>query len=217
MATLHSLNSADKPNKQYKKLGIMGGTFDPIHYGHLVLAEQVRCEYNLDKVLFIPAGKPPHKKDRKITENMHRYFMTLLATMNNPFFDVSPIEIEDDKVSYTIHTIQKLKEIYDKDTELYFITGADAICDLETWKDVEILLKLCKFIAGTRPGHSTKDITEKIQELERKYNSYIRRMDSPALAISSTDIRKKVKAGQSIRYLLPEAVEYYIYKNGLYI
>jgi nicotinate-nucleotide adenylyltransferase len=214
MATIHLLDASDK---QYKRLGIMGGTFDPIHYGHLVLAEQIRCEYHLDKVLFIPAGHPPHKEDRKVTDNMHRYFMTLLATINNPYFEVSTIELENKEVSYTIHTIMKLKEIYHENTELYFITGADAICELDTWRDVENLFKLCNFIAGTRPGPSTKYIDTKIDELQKKYNSYIRKIDSPALAISSTDIRNKIRERQSIKYLLPESVEYYIYKNGLYL
>ncbi len=214
MATIHLLDASDK---QYKRLGIMGGTFDPIHYGHLVLAEQIRCEYHLDKVLFIPAGHPPHKADRKVTDNMHRYFMTLLATINNPYFEVSTIELENKEISYTIHTIMKLKEIYHENTELYFITGADAICELDTWRDVENLFKLCNFIAGTRPGPSTKYIDTKIDELQKKYNSYIRKIDSPALAISSTDIRNKIRERQSIKYLLPESVEYYIYKNGLYL
>ncbi|KXG77041.1 nicotinate-nucleotide adenylyltransferase [Thermotalea metallivorans] len=205
----------DKKEKM-ERIALMGGTFDPIHHGHLVIAEQIRCEYHLDKVVFIPAGIPPHKSNLQVADAKHRYFMTLLATVTNPYFEVSKIEIEDDQVSYTIHTIKKLKKIYPENTELYFITGADAICDLDTWKDVKELLHLCNFIAATRPGLESPLIDEKIEELQSKYEAKIRKMDVPALAISSTDIRRRRKAGQSIKYLVPEPVEYYIYKNGLY-
>ncbi|MBS3994740.1 MAG: nicotinate-nucleotide adenylyltransferase [Alkaliphilus sp.] len=206
-----------KPNKELKKVGIMGGTFDPIHFGHLVIAEQIRCEYNLEKVLFVPAGIPPHKTEVKISESKHRYFMTLLATITNPYFEVSKIELDNDEVSYTINTIKKIKEIYQKDTELFFITGADAVCELDTWKNVKELLHSVNFIAATRPGLDSSVVDEKIHELEIKNNAYIRKINVPALAISSTDIREKIKKQQSIKYLLPESVEYYIYKHGLYV
>ncbi|MFZ5969529.1 MAG: nicotinate-nucleotide adenylyltransferase [Bacillota bacterium] len=202
--------------EKLNRIAIMGGTFDPIHYGHLVIAEQIRCQYNLDKIIFIPAGIPPHKTGGNVTDSKHRYFMTLLATITNPFFEVSKIEIEDEEVSYTINTIRKLKRMYPENTELFFISGADAICDLDTWKDVDDLLSLCKFIAATRPVLESPYFEEKIKELEKRYHTTITKMNVPALAISSTDIRSRVKEGQSIKYLLPEAVEYYIYKNGLY-
>src|SRR5690554_2163722 len=134
-----------------KKIGIMGGTFDPIHYGHLVLAEQIRTKFHLERILFIPAGTPPHKQDMRITESKHRFFMTLVATITNPYFEVSRIELDNNEVSYTINTIRRLKEIY-KDTEIFFITGADALYEIDTWKNFDDLLKECNFIAATRPG-----------------------------------------------------------------
>ncbi|QZY57486.1 nicotinate-nucleotide adenylyltransferase [Crassaminicella profunda] len=206
----------NKPNKEHTRIGIMGGTFDPIHYGHLVIAEQIRCEYNLEKVVFIPAGTPPHKSNLRVTDSKHRYFMTLLATITNPYFEVSKIELESEEISYTIRTIEKLKKLYSEDTDLYFITGADAICELDTWKSVKKLTQLCQFIAATRPGLESCQVDEKIEELEEKYDAAIGKIDLPALAISSTDIRNRIREEQSIKYLLPEPVEYYIYKNNLY-
>ncbi|SHI50427.1 nicotinate-nucleotide adenylyltransferase [Geosporobacter subterraneus DSM 17957] len=216
MASTNSLDIIQRENRDLKRIGIMGGTFDPIHYGHLVIAEQIRCEYRLDKILFIPAGNPPHKLNTDVSSSRHRYFMTLLATVTNPFFEVSKIEMEGEEISYTIHTLTKLKKIFSEDVKLFFITGADAICDIENWKDVEILVTMCDFIAATRPGLESPDLEEKIRQLQCKYNSSIRKIDVPALAISSTDIRCRVREGQSIKYLLPESVEYYIYKHGLY-
>ncbi|MTI55189.1 nicotinate-nucleotide adenylyltransferase [Geosporobacter ferrireducens] len=216
MTSISSLDIIQRENRDFKKVGIMGGTFDPIHYGHLVIAEQIRCEYQLDKIIFVPAGNPPHKLDADVSNSKHRYFMTLLATVTNPFFEVSKIEMEEDEISYTIHTLTKLKKIFSEDVQLFFITGADAICDIENWKDVEVLVTMCDFIAATRPGLESPNLEEKIQQLQHKYNSSIRKMDVPALAISSTDIRCRVREGQSIKYLLPESVEYYIYKHGLY-
>ncbi|PAB60859.1 nicotinate-nucleotide adenylyltransferase [Anaeromicrobium sediminis] len=203
-------------NKPKEKIGIMGGTFDPIHYGHLVIAEQVRSKYNLDKVMFIPTGNPPHKEALGVTPSKHRYFMTLLATVTNSYFEVSRMEIEKDEISYTVNTLECLKK-ENRDAELFFITGADAICQLDTWKNVEKLASLCKFIAATRPGHSSKEVTDKVNELRNQYDAEIEIIDIPALAISSTDIRGRVNKGHSIKYLLPEPVEYYIYKNHLYM
>lgn len=199
-----------------RKIGIMGGTFDPIHYGHLVLAEQIRTKFDLEKILFIPAGIPPHKQETNITCSTHRYFMTLLATITNPHFEVSRIEIDEKEISYTVNTIKKLKSIY-SDAELYFITGADALYELDTWKDLEGLLKMCNFIAATRPGFDEKKLNEKKIFLNEKYCTNIIVTAVPALAISSTDIRNRVKEHKSIKYIVPDSVEHYIYKNNLYI
>lgn len=199
-----------------RKIGIMGGTFDPIHYGHLVLAEHVRTQFELEKIIFIPAGIPPHKDNSNVTNTQHRYFMTLLAIITNPYFEVSKIEIEDKNVSYTINTIKKLKNIYSNDIELYFITGADALCEIDTWKEPELLFKLCNFIGATRPGINEEKLREKIHYLINKYDAKIFITAVPALAISSTDIRERIKTGKSIKYIVPESVEYYIYKNNLY-
>jgi nicotinate-nucleotide adenylyltransferase len=199
-----------------KKIGLMGGTFDPIHYGHLVLAEQVRTRFDLDMVYFIPVGTPPHKEEENITNSGHRYFMTLLATITNPYFEMSKIEIENHGTSYTVDTIKKFKEAVDGDAQLYFITGADAIYELETWKNVKELLSICNFIAAGRPGIDEYKVKKKIEYLNEKYNGNIILTSVPALAISSTDIRQRIKEGKSIKYILPESVEYYIYKNNLY-
>ncbi|MDI3534209.1 MAG: nicotinate-nucleotide adenylyltransferase [Thermosediminibacterales bacterium] len=198
------------------KIGIMGGTFDPIHYGHLVTAEGVRAEFNLDYVMFVPAGNPPHKKRYKITDPQHRYLMTVLATVTNPFFEVSRIEIERQGFSYTVDTIKELEKRFPTDTELYFITGADAVLEILTWKEVDRLLAMCKFVAATRPGYEIPELNKKIAEIEKTYSQKIFLVEVPAMAISSTDIRRRVSEGRPIKYLLPESVEYYILKNNLY-
>ncbi len=203
-------------SKDVQKIGIMGGTFDPIHIGHLVIAEEVRYRFNLDKVIFIPAGNPPHKEYNNITAGRHRYQMTLLATIDNPYFDVSSIELERKGVTYTIDTITALREKCDVDVDYYFITGADSIIELSTWKDVDKLLNLCKFVAATRPGFDIAKIEEKITELENKYKKNIYSLSVPALQISSTDIRNRINQGATVKYLLPESVEYYINKHELY-
>ena len=202
--------------KDVQKIGIMGGTFNPIHIGHLVIAEEVRFRFKLDKIIFIPAGNPPHKDYNNITAGKHRYQMTLLATMDNPYFDVSSIEIEREGITYTIDTITALREKCDKDVELYFITGADSIIELSTWKEVDKLLNLCKFIAATRPGFDIAKIEDKVKELEDRYKKNIYSLSVPALQISSTDIRNRIKQGITVKYLLPESVEYYINKHNLY-
>lgn len=198
------------------KLGIMGGTFDPIHFGHLVTAEAVRVEFNLDKVIFVPAGNPPHKVKRAVTDKKHRYLMTILATVTNPYFEVSAIEIDREGYTYTIDTIKEFKRIYGEETELYFITGADAILEIFTWKNADELLKLCNFVAATRPGFEKKLIDEKLEKTKEIYGKEIYRVSVPSLAISSTDIRERVSSRRPIKYLLPESVERYIEKCGLY-
>ena len=196
------------------KIGIMGGTFDPIHCAHLAIAEFIRDNYKLDKILFIQSGNPPHK-DRNITDKYDRYNMVLLSTINNDDFIVSDIEVKREDKTYTIDTLKNLKQIY-KDAEIYFITGADAICDIETWKDVEGNFKLANFIAATRPGISLLIANEKIKELNDKYNANIESVYVPSLDISSTYIRNQLKRNKTIRYLVPELVEEYIHSKKLY-
>lgn len=197
------------------KIGIMGGTFDPIHVGHLVTAEAVRIEYNLDKVLFIPASNPPHKQESLVTPAIHRYIMTVMATYSNPHFFVSSIELERSGPSYTIDTVRELIDCYGASTEFYFITGADAVKDLPTWHNIDELLDLCFFVAATRPG-SISYIDHVIKQFGAKGRRSIQRLATPELEISSTDIRERVKKGRSIKYIVPESVEAYIYKEGLY-
>lgn len=199
-----------------KKIGIMGGTFDPIHYGHLMLAEQIRTSFNLDQIIFIPVGIAPHKQKHLPASRVHRYMMTLLATASNPYFIVSDIEINREVVSYTIDTVRLLREKYGADDELYFITGADAVMQLDSWKNHEELVKYVKFIGATRPGVDEELLVMKINELSDKIDASIELCSVPALAISSTDIRNRVCDGKSIKYLLPENVESYIFKENLY-
>jgi nicotinate-nucleotide adenylyltransferase len=193
----------------------MGGTFDPIHIGHLVTAEAVRIEYGLNKVLFVPAANPPHKQHTKVTPALHRYIMTVMATYSNPYFHVSAIELDRPGPSYTIDTVAALIEQYGEQTEFYFITGADAVQDLATWKDIDRLLDLCQFIAATRPG-CISTLDDIIQYFGSKGRKRIHRLPTPELEISSTDIRERVKQGKSIQYIVPESVENYILKEGLY-
>jgi nicotinate-nucleotide adenylyltransferase len=196
-----------------KRVGIMGGTFDPIHYGHLVAAEAARVAFQLEPVLFVPNRLPPHKKDYPVTEAKHRYLMTVLATITNPHFEVSRVELDREGYSYTIDTLRELRASFGPNVELYFISGADAILDLLSWKDVDELLGLCYFIAATRPGYK---LSVELGHLTQRYARKVFKVEVPALAISSTDIRRRVKEGKSIKYLLPEPVENYIYKHKLY-
>ncbi|MBN2899437.1 MAG: nicotinate-nucleotide adenylyltransferase [Clostridia bacterium] len=200
------------------KIGIMGGTFDPIHLGHLVLAEEIRYQFGLDKIIFVPVGTPPHKGQDNISDKMLRYDMTRLACMTNPHFEVSKIEIESEAISYTINTIKKIKAlVHSEHVEMFFITGADAIMSIESWKDYEELLSLCSFIGATRPGIHVEHLEEKIEHLKAHYGAKIYLTHIPGLAISSTDIRNRIREGRSIKYLLPESVEQFILDNHLYL
>ncbi len=198
-------------------LGIMGGTFDPIHYGHLLTAEEARVQFGLARVIFVPNRYPPHKEIDGVTDPEHRYQMTLLATMTNPNFTVSRTEIDRPGPSYTIDTLFALRKEW-RAGDLFYITGADAIIQIirGRWERAAELLTLCQFIAASRPG-----FTLEVDEL-RRTNVTGSRLDNvhvmeiPALAISSTDIRNRVGRGRPIRYLVPEAVEFYIIKHGLY-
>ncbi len=203
--------------KKCKRIAIMGGTFDPIHYGHLVAAEAVRQELDIERVLFIPSGRPPHKKGGAVSPSEHRYLMTALATATNPYFYVSRIEIDRPDFTYTVDTLKELSSLCRKDAKIYFITGADAVQQIFSWKDSESLLNLCEFVAVTRPGYNTSKLEKFIDELSKRCKSRIHILEVPALAISSTDIRNRVQVLKTIKYLLPGAVEQYINKFELYI
>jgi nicotinate-nucleotide adenylyltransferase len=198
-----------------QKIGLLGGTFDPIHMGHLVMAEAVRMEYGLDKVLFIPTGTSPHKHGLRVTPALDRYIMTMMATYSNPYFFVSPIERDRPGPSFTIDTMRTLVTEYETGTEFYFLTGTDAILELHTWNNINELLDLCNFIAASRPGE-VRSIADEIERLGPKAVEKIHRLTTPELEISSTDIRERVRQGKSIRYFVPENVENYIHKEGLY-
>ena len=199
-----------------KKVGIMGGTFDPIHFGHLVTAEAARTQFQLDKVIFTPTGKPPHKKGYSVTPAEHRYLMTMLAINDNPFFEISRMEIDRPGLTYTVDTLESFYKELGEDVKLFFISGADAVLDILTWKDVDRVLSYCTFIAATRPGYPMDKLNEKISELKRMYGWEVNPMKVTGMDISSTDIRRRVREGLSVRYLLPKSVETYIQKNNLY-
>ena len=193
----------------------MGGTFDPIHNGHLVTAEAVRSFLELDEVLFIPSARPPHKKDRDITAPEHRLAMTILATCFHPKFRVSSIEIMRSGPSYAVDTIDTLKNEYAASTEFYFILGADAALELSTWHNAKELIEKCYFIAATREGSDIDVLAVEAQFGEIGRGKLIR-VETPKIEISSTDIRDKLSHGRSIRYLVPDTVEAYIRKEKLY-
>jgi nicotinate-nucleotide adenylyltransferase len=195
------------------RLGLMGGTFDPVHYGHLVIAEETQHVFGLDRVDFVTSADPPHKKGYPITPAEHRYAMTLLATASNPFFRVSRREIERAGPSYSIDTIQEYQREF-PDAEIFFITGADAILEILTWHRADEAIRLCTFVAATRPGY---DLAKMERALPASYLPHIRRITVPGVDFSSTDIRERVRRGQPIKYLVPEAVEAYIAKYNLYV
>jgi nicotinate-nucleotide adenylyltransferase len=196
------------------RLGIMGGTFDPIHFGHLVTAEEALVQFNLDKVVFMPTGHPARKTDENVSAPEHRYIMTALATATNPDFEVSRMEVDRPGLTYTSDTLRSLRDEYGPETSLFFITGADAVWEIVTWKDAHEFPSMCTFIAATRPGYdleaARREHAEALAAIDIEF------IEVPALAISSTDLRKRVRAGRPIRYLLPETVEAYIEKYGLY-
>jgi nicotinate-nucleotide adenylyltransferase len=195
-------------------IGIMGGTFDPVHYGHLVTAEEALVQFRLDTVVFMPTGSPQAKRHPVVTSARDRYLMTIIATASNPDFTVSSLEIEREGPTYTVETLRALRSEYGEDVKLFFITGADAVLDMLGWKDAEDLADLATFIAATRPGYHLDGLTAALASVARPPR--VEPMEIPALAISSTDIRERVADGRPIRYLLPEPVAAYIAKNGLY-
>ncbi|WP_101772623.1 nicotinate-nucleotide adenylyltransferase [Peptostreptococcus faecalis] len=203
-----------KKSKKSMKLGIMGGTFNPIHNAHLATAEFIRDKYSLDKVVFVPTGDPPHKKN--LLDKMHRYNMAVLSTFKNDDFFVSDYEIcQTEKETFTVDTLKYFTEQYPNE-EMYFITGSDAINQIETWKDFEENFKLAKFIAAIRPGINLLETQENIENFRDIYGAYIDMVYVPSLEISSTYIRNRKKRDRSIKYLVPSRVEEYISKHNLY-
>jgi nicotinate-nucleotide adenylyltransferase len=194
------------------RLGVMGGTFDPIHQGHLVTAEEALSQFSLDEVVFVPTGQPWMKADRTVSPAEDRYLMTVIATSSNPHFWVSRLEIEREGPTYTVETLRALRKDVGPTCELFFITGADAMLEIFQWKDPEEILDQAHFIAATRPGY---DIARFEREAPTRHPN-VSVMNIPALAISSSDIRRRVAAGDPIRYLVPEGVQTYVEKAGLY-
>jgi nicotinate-nucleotide adenylyltransferase len=194
-------------------IGIIGGTFDPIHVGHLIMAEEARVQLGLERVIFVPAGLPPHKLDWDISQAEHRLAMVELAIASNPRFSVSRIDIERSGPCYTVETIELLQKEWGPE-EIYFIMGSDSLAEILTWHEPERLIKLCYLAVVKRPGYDAD-----LEELENHLpgiSSRVRFVNAPLVGISSTDIRRRVREGLPIKYQVPEAVEDYIYKHGLY-
>ncbi len=190
----------------------MGGTFDPIHAGHLVTAEEALQQFELDEVVFVPTGVPWMKVHEVVSPAEDRYLMTVIATASNPRFSVSRVEIDRAGPTYTVETLRSLKQSSGSDSELFFITGADAVREIVQWREPQELFDLAHFIAATRPGY---DIAAFEANAPTSHPG-ITVMNVPALAISSTDVRTRVAEGRPIRYLVPEGVKSYIEKAGLY-
>ena len=189
----------------------MGGTFDPIHHGHLVAAEEARWQFGLDQVVFVPTGQP-WQKPVGVSDAEDRYLMTVIATASNPAFTVSRLEIDSDGPTYTVDTLRALAAELGQGVRLFFVTGADAVLQILTWKDPDEVLALAELIAATRPGHDLNDLAEKVPAAAGRVHP----MRIPALAISSPEIRQRAAAGAPIRYLVPEGVARYVEKRGLY-
>lgn len=187
------------------RIGVMGGTFDPIHHGHLVAASEVRQHFDLDEVVFVPTGRPWMKAD--VSSSEHRYLMTVIATASNPDFTVSRIEIDREGPTYTIDTLRELRALR-PDADFFFISGADAIAQIVEWKDLDELWGLAHFVAVSRPGHALS-----IRGLPE---GGVSSLEVPALAISSTDCRSRVRSGRPVWYLVPDGVVQYISKHRLY-
>ncbi|MFZ3065216.1 MAG: nicotinate-nucleotide adenylyltransferase [Nitrospirota bacterium] len=217
------------------RIGILGGTFNPIHNGHLKIAEAVLERLNLDRILFIPANLPPHKSEKGIIDVQHRVEMVRLAIANNPRFELSTIEAERKGVSYTIDTLRELEGIYGKDAGLFFITGIDAFLDIKTWKEADTLISDYNFVVIPRTSFNYTDLKKvlalnlserELSDLDKGAADFLELpmsgkgrlylLNIPAVDISSKNIRNRIKSGEKLKYLLPESVELYIIKNKLY-
>ena len=193
-----------------RSIGIMGGTFDPIHHGHLVAASEVANLFHLDEVIFVPTGQPWQKSEREVSAAEDRYLMTVIATASNPRFSVSRVDIDRPGPTYTIDTLSELHNIFPT-AELFFITGADALEKILTWREWEKAFDYATFVGVTRPGYLLRDTN-----LPEKYQDRVELVQIPAMAISSTDCRRRAHAGKPVWYLVPDGVVQYISKRGLY-
>jgi nicotinate-nucleotide adenylyltransferase len=197
-------------------LGVIGGTFNPIHYGHLLISEAIREEFALEKILFVPAQIPPHKDINRVAEAEHRLEMARLATKDNPFFEVSDIEMKREGASYTVDTLLGFKALFGPETQLSLIVGADAIVQLTTWRRFEEIIRLCRFIVARRPDIDDDVLDKTIDHLVGGYGAVIKKSKAVAMPYSSTEIRERVSKGLSIRYRVPPCVEDYIQEHRLY-
>lgn len=203
-------------NSQGQKIGIMGGTFDPIHYGHLMIAENAAEQFGLDQVWFIPTGNPPHKKSSGITDAVHRCNMVKLAISGNPRFSLSMREVEDSGVCYTYRTLTALCSEYQKD-QFYFIMGADSLFEFEDWRKPAVICEKAVILAAVRDRTDDASLDDQIRYLKEKFQAEIFRIQTPNFSISSHNIRERIAQGSSVRYLLPDCVREYIAAKKLYL
>ncbi len=206
-----------------KAVAIFGGTFNPIHFGHLCIAEEIRTKFNLDKVIFVPTNLPPHKNPSDLVSARQRWLMTHLATVSNPCFEVSTFEIDSGGKSYAVDTIKHFRKHFGDKVKIYFIIGADMLVGIAAWKNIGEILKLCRFIAVSRPGYDVQKIfnqyylSSKNTSIASELMENVLVEDVATLDISSTSIRQRVKEWKSIKYLVPETVEQFIHNQQLYL
>ena len=198
-----------------RKIGILGGTFNPVHIGHLDMAKRAMAEFTLQEIVFLPVGKPPHKQGAAVASAESRYEMLRLATEDEPGFSVSRLEIDRAGFTYTVDTLRELKLLY-PDDDFYFIIGADTLFELESWKECETVMRLCRFIVFGRRGFKPSAVCEKGKELTRRYGVQILYSRHSCMEVSSTQIRCRAQAGQSIAGMTTKKVEDYIRRNGVY-
>ena len=199
-----------------RRIGLMGGTFDPVHYVHLMLAENAYTQYDLDEVVLLPSGDPPHKTKRHITSAAMRYDMLRLASEGIPYFTISDMEIRRNGYSYSAQTLTELRAQH-PDTDYYFIMGGDSIFQIETWYHPEIVMKSCIILAAIRDQVSMTDFEARIAYLEKTYGADIRLLNLPDMMLSSSEMRQRVAEGKSIRFMTPYPVIDYIKSNNLYV
>ncbi len=198
-----------------KNIGIMGGSFDPIHNGHLIIAERAREEYNLDKIIFIPTGNPPHKENNSMSDAIDRYNMTDIAIKDNTNFCISDIETNESDMSYTINTLNYIKNLY-VDSKIYFILGGDSLLTFHYWKDNTKILEDYTILVANRDIDKIDEINIAIEKYNQSYPNSVYLLNSPLLTVSSTYIRKLIVEDKSIKYLVPDGVNKYIVDNKLY-
>jgi nicotinate-nucleotide adenylyltransferase len=196
------------------RVGVIGGTFDPIHTGHLIIAEGARDALDLQRVIFVPAGQPPHKRSSRISPAEHRFEMVRLAVAGNGYFTASRVDIDREGPSYTVDTIRLLHDAWGADVRIYFLIGGDSLAELPTWYQPERLLEICQVVAVPRPGYELdlESLDVKIPGAAER----IQMLSMPLVDLSATEIRDRVRDRRSIRYLVPDAVERYIYRHRLY-
>ncbi len=199
-----------------KKIGILGGSFNPIHIGHILMCRYTYEELNLEKVYLMPNEKPPHKKDELMLDAAHRLNMCKIVDENNDFLETIAVEVGNNKTNYTVETMKHLLSKKFRNSEIYFIVGADSLLQIETWREYKKLFKLINFVCIMRPTYDLNKVEKKISQLEEKYDIKIKRIEMPLIGISSTNIRNRISKNKSVKYMLDSDVIAYIDSNNLF-